>query len=342
MDNKDNPTALFWGRQRIGDVVMSIPALKIIRRHAPDLNVRYITTFYAGELIRLTGLVDDVRCVRHKGGLRNVFRWWKLRREVRRGEYQHIFLTGKISRYERKIGDPPATTIRDFPQGHTAERCARTVMAGLGIEEVPIPSTEVEIPDRPEITNKFLSFGISPEDTYLVVHSGCNRVLRKRPGEAGSEKLWHPHKYGPLFDRLKHARPDLEILLVGTESERDWITEHIVDNLPPLINPHNLAGHTTIPETIQLLRHASCLLCCDSGVMHLGTMTATPMVALFGPTDENETGPFGAADRALTIRAVPLEEAREDPECMEQISVDEVFEGIQQQLKRFGPSSSPG
>lgn len=337
MHKSKQQTALVWGSQRISDVVMSLPALKLIRAHAADLDVRYVTTFYASELIRLTGLVDDVRCVRLEGGVRNIFRWWKLRREVRQGDYEHVFLMGQVPHYRRKIGDPAkAANIEDVPNGHTAERCARTVIRGLGIEDVPIPTPEVEVPDEQEITRKSLSFGLAPDDTYLVVHSGSSRMAQGKGTETEPGKLWPPHKYGRLFDRLTHARPDLKVVFVGTESERDWINAHLIDHIPHTITVHNLAGHTSIPEMVQILKHASCLLCVDSGVMHVATMTGTPLVALFGPTDENRTGPFGAGERARVIRAVPLPEAREDPDCMEKISVDEVFGAIQQQLQRLG------
>lgn len=333
MKQNDDKTALIWGRQRIGDVVMSIPALKILRKHAPRLKTRYVTTFYASELVRLTGLVDDVRCVRLKGGIRNFFRWWKLRREVSRGEYAPIFLLGKVSRYERKVGGVDQTVcIKDFPDGHTAERCANTIMAGLGLSEVDVPSPEVHIPDQPAITKKLDSFGLPARAHYLVVHSGCNRVLRGSGGAEGSEKLWPTEKYPPLFRRLREAHPELKLVLVGTESERPWIRRHLVEKLPPEVEPINLAGYTSIRETLQLLRHASALLCGDSGVMHLATMTGTPMVALFGPTDENSTGPFGVDQIALRIRAVPLEDAEKDPQCMDKISVEEVYHGLEEQL----------
>lgn len=334
MSDPISKKALFWGRRRIGDVVMSIPALKLIRKHAPALSVRYVTTFYSREVIELTGLVDDVRCYHMKGGIWNFFRWFKLRREVQRGDYEHIFVTGKASRYRRKIGDPSQTSCIDSTSdGHTAERCARTVIKGLNLEVADIPSTAIDLADDPKVKQKFRNHGLSPDKRYLTIHAACNRVVRGKGGDQGSEKLWPSDKYIPLLTRLRDKYPDLQIVLAGTEEERPWIQEQITDQLPDNINPLNLAGHTSIKAILQLLRHSDVLLSGDSGVMHLATMSRTPMVVLFGPTNESRTGPFSVDDQVIELRAVPYPEAIDDPFCMEKITVDDVFNALVSSLE---------
>ena len=65
--------------------------------------------------------------------------------------------------------------------------------------------------------------------------------------------------------------------------------------------------------------------------MHLGAAVNTPVVALFGPTAPWRTGPMG--DRHQVIRAgLPCSPCfkRQCPacDCMNQIRVDQVLEGV--------------
>jgi len=39
------------------------------------------------------------------------------------------------------------------------------------------------------------------------------------------------------------------------------------------------------------LKHSKCLLCNDSGAMHLANILGTPIFAIFGPTSPEKTGP---------------------------------------------------
>jgi ADP-heptose:LPS heptosyltransferase len=324
--------ALVWGCQRIGDVVMSIPAMKILRLHAPHLHVRYVTTFYARDLLSLTGLIDEVRPVRLKGGIRNYLRWHKLRREVGREDYDRVFLLGKLSRFRHRIAEVKGfASIADQPKGHKAERAARTIMAGLGQGDAEIPSPRIAIPQDNRVVQKFRGIGLDLRAApYLVVHPGCNRLLRRG---TPSEKLWPPEKYGPLFERLAGRHPELRIVVVGAKKEKRWVQQQLLRELPAGLRTIDAVGKTAVGELLHLLKRASVLLAADSGVMHLATMTATPLVALFGPTNEEETGPYGVGDRAIKIRAVDPKAAKQDPRCMEKISVEKVLEAIEIQLK---------
>lgn len=100
-----------------------------------------------------------------------------------------------------------------------------------------------------------------------------------------------------------------------------------------------LVDRTTVREAACVLHHADLLVCCDSGLMHLALAAATPVVALFGPTDpailiRNEPN-FTAIRSTLPCSGHwnrPGGNAREGvcPEghacCLADISVDQVLD----------------
>jgi heptosyltransferase-2 len=78
-----------------------------------------------------------------------------------------------------------------------------------------------------------------------------------------------------------------------------------------------------------LLGELSILISNDSGPMHLASALGVPTVAVFGPTDERETGPLGRASRVVRrqVECSPclLKECPIDHRCMERVTVEEVY-----------------
>jgi ADP-heptose:LPS heptosyltransferase len=74
----------------------------------------------------------------------------------------------------------------------------------------------------------------------------------------------------------------------------------------------NLAGRTTLSQTLALFRHAAVAITVDSGPMHLAAAAGVPVVALFGPGDPGQSGPWTGSARVVDVGA-PCKCLR--PEC---------------------------
>ena len=66
-----------------------------------------------------------------------------------------------------------------------------------------------------------------------------------------------------------------------------------------VIGGTTLAGATTVGLLPALLSRASLLITNDSGPMHVAAAVGTPIVALFGPTSADRTGPYGVGHAVL-------------------------------------------
>jgi ADP-heptose:LPS heptosyltransferase len=108
-----------------------------------------------------------------------------------------------------------------------------------------------------------------------------------------------------------------------------------------------LVNQTTVREAACILHHAALLICCDSGLMHLALAAATPVVALFGPTDpdilirdEPNFHPLRSRQecRGFWNKApgepVPGECPWNHACCLDSVSVAEVLQAVQKQLPR--------
>lgn len=94
----------------------------------------------------------------------------------------------------------------------------------------------------------------------------------------------------------------------------------------------DLAGVTSLRELACLIKVCDVLITNDSGPMHIAAAFGRPLVALFGSTDEELTGPYGYKESVIRKkvscspcfkRTCPI-----DFRCMTQISVDEVVEKV--------------
>ena len=65
----------------------------------------------------------------------------------------------------------------------------------------------------------------------------------------------------------------------------------------------NLAGRTSLTETLSVLRHAAVTVAVDSGPMHLAAAAGSPVVALFGPGDPRECRPWSDTAQIVAVGA---------------------------------------
>jgi heptosyltransferase I len=133
-------------------------------------------------------------------------------------------------------------------------------------------------------------------------------------------KQWPLEHWARLGARLRRET-GLPLVLNGPLAERDALAA-IPDTLP----------HTSsIAGLIDATRRAVAVVGLDSGPLHVAAALGKPGVALFGPTDPAQTGPYGGSLTVLrSPRAMTSYKRRNeiDP-SMREISPDAVFEALQ-------------
>ncbi len=136
----------------------------------------------------------------------------------------------------------------------------------------------------------------------LIVPTDIREAMRARlaslpqpwitviPGAArGPSKQWPAERYAETAANLV-AQTGGSVITLGTKSEHAACQQVAAASAP---NGLNLAGETTLQELAAVLSLSSLALCNDSGGMHLAAALGTPLVALFGITDPDTTGPLG-------------------------------------------------
>ena len=154
-------------------------------------------------------------------------------------------------------------------------------------------------------------------------------------------KRWAQANFAELIRRL--ASDGETIVLPGDSNEKPVIDGFLREHTLTAVN---LAGQTTVDEVSALIKYARLLVCNDSGPMHIGNAHSTPLVALYGPTDDVFTAPKAPTSRMLRVplpcapcmknfaknEAEALRDCPIEVQCMRDISVGLVYRACQEAL----------
>ncbi len=140
--------------------------------------------------------------------------------------------------------------------------------------------------------------------------------------EYGSAKMWPAERFAELIDRLESMA---RIVLIGTDSDREMAAKVFA---LAKSSPLSLVGKTDLPTLAATLKRLALYITNDTGPMHLAAAAGTPVLAIFGPTSPEETGPAGGNHILIYHGAdcAPCWKRRcpTDHRCMTAITVDEV------------------
>ncbi|HEX2249544.1 MAG TPA: lipopolysaccharide heptosyltransferase II [Gemmatimonadales bacterium] len=283
----------------IGDVLLTTPLLRAIRRRYPDARITVLTKPAYVSLLSHNPHVDRVLDAPPDRPLR------LLARELRAGRYTHLLdLHDSLrSRLLRAMVPGPWSTYpkhrlaraaliyskRDYYR-HRRPLAERYFDAARALQLTP----DGECPD----------FFVSPEaeretEAWLTGTDLEQRpIIALAPGAAHSTKRWPVEHWRLLAGRLLEQGFRL-IVVGGTEDAR--LGDALVSIMDGRIA--NAAGRFGLQGTGALLRRAAVLVSGDTGVMHMATAVKTPVVALFGPT----VRPFGFFPYSQRAEVIELE-----------------------------------
>ena len=132
-----------------------------------------------------------------------------------------------------------------------------------------------------------------PENEFILVN----------PFSQWHSKNWPLDRYAELISKLWDDL-GLPIIITGGPGEEDQAAELIHLMKPRTATP--LVGKLTLGQAFCLFRRALLMITCDSGPMHAAAALGTKVVALFGPTLPERTGPWGDGHQVIQIARPPI------------------------------------
>lgn len=323
----------------LGDAVMSIPALRAIRRAFPQAEVTLLARPWVVDLYQYEEFADRVIRYENQGRHRGLAGKWRLARQLKRESYdsaillQNAFdaaLLAWLARIPRRIGyardarGPLLTSAVPVPRKGDLPAHERfyylELLRRTGIIE--------KLPECKEIR---LAGAARAAEAGRVEWQRrgfeTKRWIGVSPGAAyGGAKRWLAERFADAASALANEI-DAHVAVFGSPAEAelgDWIAARAGEHC------HNLAGKTSLSEFITLAATCTVYLTNDSGPMHVAAALGVPTVAVFGSTDDTATGPV--SDRAVVVRQdvecspCLLRECPIDHRCMTRVTTSMVVD----------------
>jgi lipopolysaccharide heptosyltransferase II len=146
--------------------------------------------------------------------------------------------------------------------------------------------------------------------------------------EYGPAKRWLPERFAEAAEKISAQWP-VQWVLFGTPREAS-VGQHVAAALGNRCV--NRIGQTTLDQLISELRGCHLLLTNDTGTMHLAALLGIRVVAIFGSTEPQLTGPLGYGHIVLRhhVECSPcfLRECPIDFRCMKELTVQEVANAV--------------
>lgn len=324
----------------IGDCIMSIPALRVLRRYFPESVIGVVCQNHLRDIFENISEIDQIITIGKSGGLKGFFRAsghlasWDADAGILFTNSFHSALLFKASRIKTIVGyrkdfrgvlldrksDFPRPSyhqvdfyldlIHDFGREYSGE----TVKVESQVpEELQVKKQEIngidEWLNRTGIASEKRMVGISPSAAY------------------GSSKEWLPERFTELINRLDESLSDIQFIFFGSDTEREKIE---------LISRHcqgsifNLAGELSLKKSIAAISRCTLFISNDSGLMHVASALQIPLIAIFGPTDPGFTAPRSGnvtlIHRPVECAPCKYRECPIDHRCMTGIQAGDVYE----------------
>ncbi|HSP67938.1 MAG TPA: lipopolysaccharide heptosyltransferase II [Bryobacteraceae bacterium] len=325
----------------VGDAVMSLPALRALRRRYPQACISILAKPWVADLYRRENVCDELIPYTAQ----TLSEKWSAGRSLRdRGFDASILL-------QNAFEAAAIACLAGIPQRIGYARDGRGFLL---TQAIPVPRPG-EIPRHErfyylELLHRAGILDGLPETTSIRLESapaaravGLERfrslglgdvVVGISPGAAyGTAKRWLPERFAEAASQLANEL-GASVAIFGSKDEHDLCAAVAASIAAPV---HNFAGQTTLAEFIDLAAACRVYLTNDSGAMHIASALGVPTVAVFGATDDQTTGPTGPLARVVreAVECSPClkRECPIDHRCMTRVSAAQVAASALELLK---------
>jgi len=329
---------LIRGVNWVGDAVMTMPAIRAIKRADPESILTLLVKPWVAPLFEKDPFID--KTIRYEESHSGVLGKFQLARVLREENFSRAILlqnafdaaiTAWLARIPERIGyarDARGLLLTHALPHKGEDRNMHHIDYYLKLlESVGIPSAGKDtwiylgLEERLEARDKLSSLkrpilGINPGASY------------------GSAKQWLPERFSEVARRTIEELGG-SVVIFGGPGEIS-----IASDIAKPLKEHEqagkllkMAGKTSLRELMAQMSECDVVLSNDSGPMHIADALAVPLVAIFGSTSPELTGPRKPSSHVIKadMDCAPCFK-RKCPDkglaCMESINPDEVFESI--------------
>ncbi len=281
----------------IGDILMSTPFLRALRKGCPNAVIDFHLGKWSVEALQNNPHINNIftykDSVFHSGSIREKI---SLIMNIKKQKYDLLFILDK-SYLASLLGFATGIKFRiGFDRYGEGFPNNINVKYGPARHEIDYYLDLAEIIGIQE-NNKQMELIISREDKEYAdkLTENIKNYIGIIPGGAKNpgggvvdSRKWPAERFIELTDR---SRSKYTILLLGGKT--DFESNEEIIKIIGKKHIFNLAGKTTVAQSCELMRRCKFVICNDSGPMHIAAAAGTQIISLFGPTNPARKAPLG-------------------------------------------------
>lgn len=322
----------------LGDIIHTLPTVRILRRAFPKADIAwFVNENFAPVLDGCPVINRVIPFARHRYNTpHGMMELGRLLAALRRERFDwaiDLQCLLRSSLVTLATGARRRTGLADGREGST----------NFYNEHIKIPAAHMHAVDRYLMVPRQLGIPVDAVEFPLAPDprgpkAGPEKLILVNPGARWPTKRWPAPCFSELLARFAALWPDHRLAIIGSGDERVTAEAIAAAAHTPV---EVLAGRTTLPQLVDLMRRAALLISNDSGPMHLAVAVGTPVVAIFGPTNPRLTGPYPASAHVALRVSLPCSPClkseckdQEQVKCLTQIEVEQVVAAAERLMRK--------
>ncbi|MCQ9206999.1 MAG: lipopolysaccharide heptosyltransferase II [Omnitrophica bacterium] len=274
---------------RIGDVVLTTPAIKAVRDRHPEAYIAFMVRPYARDIVEGNPYLNEVIIYDKYGKHKSVFKTLKFALGLRKKKFDlaimlhptnRVHLIAYLAGIPKRVGfdrKMPFLLTKKIPHLKQEGKKHEVEYTLDALRFINIDSHDKTL--SVTVRKKDLERADRMLDEYHVGRGVP--MIAINPGASSASKRWSTHNFVLLCDNLaKTFRARIVIVADGANAK---FAEAVASGMRH--EPVNLAGKTTVGELAALLSKCSLFISNDSGPVHIACALKVPVISIFGRGD---------------------------------------------------------
>lgn len=295
-DRAAAPRILIVKTHAIGDLLLTTPAIRDIRRAYPQAHIALLVGKWSAPAVHANPHLDELIEVDDTVflGRPNLWLLTKLLLRLRGMRFDKAFVfhpSPLVHLFTRLAGVPvryglvsarggrhltASVPERLGPDDYYPENFLRVAALDGLSTGAPVPEVHPAPGDDEAADALLRASGVMPDTGYVLVAPGGGRNSK----DDVAAKRWPVESFIEVVRTLTRTHPALRVILTGAGSDRAE-TSAVAAAVPGVID---LTGQTSLRTLFGLTRRTRAVLCNDTALLHIAVACGTPVVAAFGPT----------------------------------------------------------
>jgi lipopolysaccharide heptosyltransferase II len=328
---------------RIGDVVLTLPMIRVLRKNFPLAQISFLARSYTNEIVEGQPDLDRVILYDKEGTQK---RFLTMLSELHGAEFDLAIVAFPrfriasllwLSGVKVRVGTGYRWysflfNKRVYEHRRTGERHEfeynLSLLRELGCEVDPqiVPSLAIQQEALTNASEERKRLGVSSKDILVILH----------PGSGGSARDWSPDNFASLA--LKLTNLGWKVVVTGAKGEEELV-RRVADGSGRMIG--SSVGVLSLKGLAAFISSADLLVANSTGPLHIAAAVGTPVIGFYPPMIACSPQRWGPVTERKILFVPELSQcelchggACRSNVCMDQIKVQDVVDAAQKLVKK--------